>query len=68
MSFMKKMNKRGSKIDPWGTPAFMSALDEGKEVRVAFCDISKAFDRVWHKGLLRKLESIGVRGSLLSWG
>ena len=43
------------------------ALDEGKEVRVVFCDISKAFDRVWHKGLLRKLESIGIRGSLLSW-
>jgi hypothetical protein len=36
-------------------------------VRVVFCDISKAFDRVWHKGLLRKLESIAIRGSLLSW-
>jgi hypothetical protein len=24
MSFMKTMNKRGSKIDPWGTPTFMS--------------------------------------------
>jgi hypothetical protein len=36
-------------------------------VRVVFCDINKVFDRVWHKGLLRKLESIGIRGSLLSW-
>ena len=27
----------------------------------------KVFDRVWHKGLLRKLESIGIIGSLLSW-
>ena len=42
-------------------------MDEGKEVRVVFCDISKVFDRVWHKGLLHKLESIGIRGSLLSW-
>ena len=49
------------------THEFGRALDEGKEVRVVFCDISKAFDRVWHKGLLRKLESIGIRGSLLSW-
>ena len=49
------------------TNEFGRALDEGKEVRVVFCDISKAFDRVWHKGLLRKLESIGIRGSVLPW-
>ena len=42
-------------------------MDEGKEVRVIFCDISKVFDRVWHRGLLQKLESIGIRGSLLDW-
>ena len=46
---------------------FCQALDEGKEVRVVFCDISKAFDRVWHKGLLHKLESKGVSGPLLQW-
>jgi hypothetical protein len=28
------------------TNDFGKALDEGKEVRVIFCDISKAFDRV----------------------
>jgi hypothetical protein len=28
------------------TNDFSKALDEGKEVRVIFCDISKAFDRV----------------------
>jgi hypothetical protein len=47
------------------TNEFGKALDENKEVRVIFCDISKAFDRVWHRGLLKKLESIGIRGSLL---
>lgn len=31
---------------------FCKVLDDGKEVRAAFCDISKAFDRVWHKGLV----------------
>ena len=30
-------------------------------------DISKAFDRVWHRGLILKLESIGIRGKLLKW-
>ena len=46
---------------------FCQALDEGKEVRAIFCDISKAFDRVWHKGLLFKLNSVGISGSLLQW-
>ena len=31
------------------------------------CDISKAFDRVWHKGLLFKLESVGIGGCFLNW-
>ena len=34
--------------------SFLEAGDSGKEVRVVFCDISKAFDRVLHKGLLHK--------------
>ena len=42
-------------------------MDEGKEVRVIFCEISKAFDMVWNRGLLKKLESIGIRWSLLDW-
>ena len=29
---------------------FSQALDEGKAIRVVFCDISKAFDMVWHRG------------------
>ena len=32
--------------------SFLEAVDSGKEVCVVFCDISKAFDKVWHKGLL----------------
>ena len=46
---------------------FCKALVEGKEVRAIFCDISKAFDRVWHKGLLYKLGSVGISGTLLHW-
>lgn len=46
---------------------FCKALDGKKDVRIVFCDISKAFDRVWHAGLLYKLHKIGVRGTLLAW-
>ena len=37
---------------------FRKALDEGKEVRAVFCDVSNAFDREWHKGLLYKLKGL----------
>ena len=36
-------------------------------MRAIFCDISKAFDRVWHKGLLYKLQTVGITGHLLQW-
>ena len=35
------------------------------EVRAVFLDISKAFDKVWHDGLLSKMKQNGVSGSLL---
>ena len=34
---------------------------------VVFLDISKAFDRVWHKGLIFKLKEFGITGGLLGW-
>ena len=46
---------------------FCQALDSGKEVRAVFCDISKAFDRVCHVGLLHKLRAAGVTGEILNW-
>ena len=43
------------------------ALDNGLETRAVFFDISKAFDKVWHRGLIFKLESAGINGNLLRW-
>ena len=46
----------------WG-----KALDEGRQVDVAFLDFSKAFDRVSQPVLLQKLCSFGISGSILQW-
>jgi hypothetical protein len=46
---------------------FEKAIDDGKEIIIIFSDISKAFDRVWHKGLLYKLKSIGIDDTVLNW-
>ena len=43
------------------------AFDDPKclEVRAIFLDISKAFDKVWHDGLIFKLKQNGVKGKLI---
>ena len=47
------------------THGIYKTLDEGKEVKGIFLDISKAFDRVWHEGLIFKLKQNGINGNLL---
>ena len=37
-----------------------------KEVRAIFLDISRAFDSVWHEGLIHKLKQNGIEGEILN--
>lgn len=42
-------------------------LDNGKSVDVIYLDFAKAFDKVPHKRLLKKIEAHGIGGKLLGW-
>ena len=37
-----------------------------RETRAVSLDISKAFDKVWHEGLIGKLKSNGIQGKVLN--
>ena len=41
------------------------AFDKGLELRAIFLDISKAFDKVWHDGLIFKLRKNGISGDII---
>ena len=44
-----------------------NTINDREEARVVCLDISKAFDSVWHPGLLVKLRALGFAGKLLHW-
>ena len=44
-----------------------SCWGSSKIVQGAFLDISAAFDKVWHNGLIAKLSQIGIDGSFLDF-
>ena len=43
------------------------AFDNSMLSCIAFCDVSKVFDRARHKDLLFKLQQNGIEGKLLEW-
>ena len=44
-----------------------SLVDNGHNVDVVYLDFRKAFDKVPHQRLLRKMEAHGISGNLLEW-
>ena len=50
----------------WVAHIVQNALEIGQEARIVHINFSAAFDRVNHQGILFKLCSVGVGGSVLS--
>ena len=48
------------------TTSIYDSFENYEETRALFLDISKAFDKVWHEGLLFKLKCNGIDGNLLN--
>ena len=48
------------------THEIYQSFDDNLEVRAVFLDISKAFDKVWHKGLIFKLKQNGISDNILN--
>ena len=48
------------------THEIYSSFDNGFEVRSVFLDISKAFNKVWHEGIIFKLQQNGISDDLLN--
>ena len=44
----------------------LNLLDEGLEARGVFLDTSKAYNKVWHKGMIYKLQRSSVPDDLLN--
>ena len=47
------------------THEIYKSFDEGHEFKSVFPDISKAFDKVWHDGIISKLTQNRIPGNLL---
>ena len=43
------------------------SIDSRKQVHAIYLDFSKAFDKVPHMRLLKKISSLGVNGDILNW-
>ena len=48
------------------THEIYQSFDDNLEARAIFSDISKAFDKVWHKGLILKLKINGISDKILN--
>ena len=45
----------------------IDGFHEKKSTTAVFVDLQQAYDRVWRKGLLFKMQTLGIKGKLYNW-
>ena len=45
----------------------IDGFQEYKDTAAVFIDLQQAYDRIWRKGLLIKMQNMGISGKMLSW-
>ena len=45
----------------------LDGFQESKTTTAVFIDLQQAYDRVWRKGLLIKMNNIGIHGKMFNW-
>ena len=49
------------------TQCIQDGFQEGHSTTAVFVDFQQAYDRVWRKGLLLKMQRLGIKGRMYSW-
>jgi hypothetical protein len=47
--------------------SILNSLEKKEFSWFLFCEFSKAFDKVWHSGLIHKMNYYGIKGPLIKW-
>ena len=47
--------------------SIQDGFQEGHSTTAVFVDFQQAYDRVWRKGLLLKMQRLGIKGKMYSW-
>ena len=49
------------------TQSVIDGFQEKKDTAAVFIDLQQAYDKIWRKGLLIKMQKLGINGKMLNW-
>ena len=49
------------------TQRVIDGFQRGEQTTAVFVDLQQAYDRVWRKGLLLKMQNMGIKGNMYTW-